>query len=99
MQLYEEMNKYGIPDVRITKEEWLAKYANTYNVIAITNDEYKEDIVFAAEDIIRIYLLEQAKNAAQQSVQRTACAECGSFVVWPDTEVITCSGCGSTRRR
>lgn len=60
MEMYEELRKYGIPQVRISAEEWQKDYAVTYNVLGL--DVPEEDARFAAEDIIMIYLLKKAKE-------------------------------------
>jgi len=60
MELFEEMKKHRIPDIRINMDEWKKEYANTYNIIGLNNTE--EEKAAAAEDIISIYLLLQAKK-------------------------------------
>jgi len=74
-EIYEEAEKLGVPDICITAEEWRKEYANAYNILALDGSEM--DKIFAAQDIIKIYLLLQARQAAQQSAQRT-CAICGN---------------------
>jgi hypothetical protein len=60
MELYEEFAKYGIPDVKISVEEWEREYDNTYSILSLNNST--TDKILAAEDIIAIYLLLQAQG-------------------------------------
>ena len=64
MELFERMEKHGVPNVRITPEEWQKYYANTYNILSLDNDE--QDLIFAAQDIIQIYLLRVAEQKEQK---------------------------------
>ena len=65
MELWQEMNHYKIPKVRISTEEWEKEYANTYNILALHAPTL--DLILAAQDIIRIYLLLEAKAASDDS--------------------------------
>lgn len=59
-ELFQLLAEYHIPDIRISKEEWEQHYSNTYNVIGLNNTE--DEKRFAAEDIIKIYLLRKAQD-------------------------------------
>ena len=59
-EMFEEMKKYNIPQVRITEDEWKKEYANTYSILNLDNNIM--DCILAAEDIISIYLLLEAKK-------------------------------------
>lgn len=65
MELFQEMAKYGIPDVKIGVEEWREAYANTYNILKLSSIR-ETTLTFAAEDIIMIYLLQEAKKKGTQ---------------------------------
>ena len=92
MEFYEEARKLGVPDIHITEEEWQTHYNNSYSVLALNGSDM--DKILAAQDIIKTYLVLQARQAAQQSVQRT-CSRCGSQSFNDYQGYLKCNVCGT----
>ena len=61
MEFYEEAQKLGVPDVFITEDEWEKEYNNSYCVLALDGSDAHK--ILAAQDIIRTYLVIQARAA------------------------------------
>lgn len=91
MELFDEFKKYRIPEVHLTPEEWEKNY-HTYSIAGLrapgnNKEERSTALLMAAEDIIRIYLLQEAKRAQDTYT----CAKCF------DTHLgKICPKCGST---
>ena len=60
MEFYERAAKLGVPDIHITEEEWQKHYNNSYAVLALNGSDM--DKIFAAQDIIKTYLVLQAES-------------------------------------
>ena len=70
MEFYEEAKKLGVPDINITHEEWYEHYNNSYSVMALDGSD--TDKILAAEDIIKTYLVLQAR----EKINPTDCPYC-----------------------
>lgn len=64
-ELYEEFEQYHIPEVKISLEDFRKNY-QTYSIMSLNNSDI--DIILAAEDIIKIYLLMKEKETATDNL-------------------------------
>ena len=69
MEFFEEAQKLGVGDIHITEDEWQKEYNNSYSVLALNGSDM--DKILAAQDIIKTYLVLQARQAAQHSLHPT----------------------------
>ncbi len=78
MELFEELDKYGIFPIFISKDEWKKEYSNNYNILFLNDNE--EDLILAAQSIISKYLLLEAKKDEEEtyhiSLLRKAGCDC-----------------------
>ncbi len=61
MEFFEEARKLGVPDIHITLEEWEKEYNNSYSVLHLDGSDMAK--IFAAQDIIKTYLVLQARQS------------------------------------
>ncbi len=95
MEFFEEARKLGVPDIHITEEEWQKNYNNSYSVLALNGSDIEK--IFAAQDIIKTYLVLQARQAAEQTLAPDACPYCRGKGEEPLNKImVRCRFCAGT---
>ena len=94
MEFYEEARKLGVPDIDITQDEWEKEYSNSYSVMLLDGSD--ADKILAAEDIIKTYLVLQAR----EKINPTDCPYCkGTGKGNMNGVEVGCIMCGKTGKK
>ncbi len=64
MEFYKRADIVGVEDIHITEKEWQKEYSNSYAILALGGSDM--DKIFAAQAIIKIYLVLQAERRLTQ---------------------------------